>query len=752
VTRGRRALAVATLLVSVAVAWAPLVHGPGYEHALVLGILLPAPFAGVLAADRRRGVSGSAVARQWALVLALILVGACTPWFHYGACAPLHDLAYEVGTLGTGLAVAALWAVHAARLVPSRASIALASAGPIASLLVALGVFFATPTVHAFDAFAGYFAGPLYDTVLRLEGPFAAHRAAVAVWIALALVLASSIAAPAPRSSSAIALLSLSLIGAAGPLLGTWTTRRMLASSLPQESVEGGCIVHASGSIKPELVARVARDAAERRREIEEAFSTAFTGPIHVFVFRDGDEKGRLMGAADTLVAKPWRGEVYVQGTSYPHPVLGHELAHVIAGSFARGPLRIAGRFGGLVANPGLIEGVAVSAAPHDESLSEREWSSAMLARGLLPSLEELFGLGFLGGNASRGYTAAGAFVDFVRERYGVAALKRWYAGDELTALVAAPWSSVESAFHAWLANERVSQEGQRVAQARFGAPGLASRRCAHVVDGALATAEACLRDHRLDEAERALNEARALDGKNTGVQLLDAALGSATKAERAYLDLAAATDASALVRDEALGRAADLAWRAGRPGEALARFRELDARVVDEGRRRVLEFKQAFAADVGTPPVIVAFLTQGALRGDAAGDAFVLGAALSAWGHEGASPAQRAFLAQQFFLRDQCDGGLALASSLRREDLTPAVARAMLRGRLVCSCLNGRPAAVRAALDAIDAQAALFPSGAGRSLRSLGRRCVTRESTTAAKKSLTDSEAHETTALPPRE
>ncbi len=58
------------------------------------------------------------------------------------------------------------------------------------------------------------------------------------------------------------------------------------------------------------------------------------------------------MGAADTFIAKPWRREVYVQAGGYPHPVLGHEVMHVIAGAFARGPFRIAGGAGGLLPDP----------------------------------------------------------------------------------------------------------------------------------------------------------------------------------------------------------------------------------------------------------------------------------------------------------------------------------------------------------------------------------------------------------------
>jgi len=65
---------------------------------------------------------------------------------------------------------------------------------------------------------------------------------------------------------------------------------------------------------------------------------------VRAFFFRDAAEKKRLMGAGDTYIAKPWRKEVYLQMGAYPHPVLGHELAHVVAGSFGRGPFRIAGK------------------------------------------------------------------------------------------------------------------------------------------------------------------------------------------------------------------------------------------------------------------------------------------------------------------------------------------------------------------------------------------------------------------------
>src|SRR5262249_61594324 len=114
---------------------------------------------------------------------------------------------------------------------------------------------------------------------------------------------------------------------------------------------------------------------------------------------------------------------------SYPHPVLGHELAHVIAGSFGHGPFRIAGDLGGYLPNPGLIEGVAVAASPDDEDLTDAQWARAMMQIGILPSMQRVFSLGFLGESSAKSYTLAGAFIGWMSEKWGMEAVRRWYGG-----------------------------------------------------------------------------------------------------------------------------------------------------------------------------------------------------------------------------------------------------------------------------------------------------------------------------------
>src|SRR5690606_19571073 len=110
----------------------------------------------------------------------------------------------------------------------------------------------------------------------------------------------------------------------------------------------------------------VGRDCDAHVRALERWFDAAYPHRIVAFVFESEAQKGRLMGAASTYIAKPWRREIYIQMGRYPHPVLGHELAHVVAGEFGEGPFAVAGALGGLLPDPGRIEGVATAAAPRE--------------------------------------------------------------------------------------------------------------------------------------------------------------------------------------------------------------------------------------------------------------------------------------------------------------------------------------------------------------------------------------------------
>src|SRR5690606_27540541 len=196
------------------------------------------------------------------------------------------------------------------------------------------------------------------------------------------------------------------------------------------------CDVVHSSAVPPSDARRLGAECQAHLTQIERYFGASGPERVKVLLFASEAEKARWMGAGRTYIAKPWRNEVYIQGAAYPHPVLGHEIAHVVAGSFSKGPFRVGGALWGLRSNPGLVEGIAVAASPdEDDDLTPLEWSRAMLDLGILPRLDRVFAFGFFAESAAKSYTVAGAFVGFLHDRFGAETVRRWYAGEAIDAL-----------------------------------------------------------------------------------------------------------------------------------------------------------------------------------------------------------------------------------------------------------------------------------------------------------------------------
>ena len=135
------------------------------------------------------------------------------------------------------------------------------------------------------------------------------------------------------------------------------------------------------GSSGGSSLARLAADCEYGVEHAERGLGVEHPRPIHAFFYRNAAEKERLMGAGNTYIAKPWLDEVHLQLADWPHPVLGHELVHVVAANASRGPFRVSGTYGGWLPNPGFIEGVAVAIAwDRRDGLSPDEWSAGLLA------------------------------------------------------------------------------------------------------------------------------------------------------------------------------------------------------------------------------------------------------------------------------------------------------------------------------------------------------------------------------------
>jgi tetratricopeptide (TPR) repeat protein len=614
----------------------PLFGGPGYEAALAAGLVLPITVA--IASSSMARPSGEAplvsLGRGALLGAGLTILALLVTLLHgvrAGLCDPIEGLVFFGLGPGMGAVLAGLWGASAgvvgSAIFRKRAPLfVLAALGPLAGIAISIGRFYTSPMVFAFDPFFGFFAGTLYDTVITAGDRLWSYRGGSAMTVLGVVVLAAHLERDEPsklrwqwRHPGLTALGSAALFGSLvhaslGPELGHHQSAASIRSALGNAARSRRCEVLYSSNTPSREAHALAIECDAHVAELETLFEVVAPERITVYVFDSAEHKGWLMGAARVFVAKPWRDEIYIQGAGFPHRVLRHELAHVIAGAFGRGPFRVAGPLGGWIPDPGRIEGIAEAAAPRDDELGVREWASAMRQLELLPPLSRVFKLSFLGEPASRAYTVAGAFVDWLKEAHGVEVVKRWYGGETLPALTGGKsLQALEREFHAALDAAPVPEKALNVARARFDRPSVFGRRCPRVVDRLRQRAHHFLGQRDIDQARARFRDVLDLDPSN-----LDARFGLATcalregdtaGALRAHATLAADEDLPAASRTDAREAIGDIHLRLGEAKEALREYDAVAAALLDEDRLRALDVKRYAAKVPSARPAIVAYL-----------------------------------------------------------------------------------------------------------------------------------------------
>ncbi len=621
--RSLRAALGAGTLGGLALAALPLAGSLGPESALLLALLL-APFTAVFGAAvvtdaRRRGVPATTsrlAARALGGALAIVAVPLALlvlNLLRVPACAPLAGLAFELLGPVSGALVCSTLGLWAGTLLetPRRAAF-VAALIPLSEMVMALGRFHGSPAVFAYGHVFGWFPGTLYDEGTRIGPPYLALRVGSLALVVGLLVLRAALVDPRTQRLSrararrhvptlALALLLLAGFGAIevnAETLGLRSSAASIREALGGRATAGRCTVVVPRELTRTEATLLAEDCAFRLTELERSLGVKPGAPVTAFFFRDAEEKRAQMGAADTYIAKPWRREVYLQLGEWPHPVLAHELAHVVAGDAASGPFRVGGTIGGLLPDAGMIEGVAVALAwAERDGLTPHEWARAMLALGIAPTIDDTRGLAFLLAPAGRAYTISGSFYRFLLDRLGAGVVRRAYRTGDLAGAAGIPVAALAREWRDFLLTIPITEDALALARLRFARGAIFARPCPHRVAQLHRRLGADLGARDVPRAVATCREVLALDPADTGTRAVLAAslarLGATHEADRELDALTrrwgAPTPLVAATRESM----ADAAWRRGDLAAARAALDALANEPRTEDAQRVFEVKR---------------------------------------------------------------------------------------------------------------------------------------------------------------
>lgn len=368
-------------------------------------------------------------------------------------------------------------------------------------------------------------------------------------------------------------LAAIAFMEARGPALGLRMTDAWLTEELGGLRETEHFVLHYWRGKPREDVDRFTRDLEFRWAQTRHFLGVAPTEPIHVWLYRDEHEKQRLVGAGRTQFAKPWRHELHIQDRSFPHSVLHHELAHVMAAPAGSGPFRVTTRLG-VWPLMGVIEGLAVAAdGPVQGDLTLHQWAAGMRRQKLAPDMRKLMGPeGFYQSAPARAYTVAGSFLLYLADTYGADRLRTLYAHADFEAAYGRPLGELVTEWEQHVDALPLDEALMARAFARFRTGSLFTRACAREVARLSDAARQALASDPEDALER-YRRAAELQPEEPYFRLGEAvALSQLERYADADTVLAAMGDRmkgqSVLEAEVAMARA-DVALRRGRPGEA---------------------------------------------------------------------------------------------------------------------------------------------------------------------------------------
>ena len=353
-------------------------------------------------------------------------------------------------------------------------------------------VTFIRPQIYAFNPVIGFFPGITYDETMQVEGRLLLYRwatlSASLLLFIFAAVLQRRKQKIEPGQKRRAFMSPVELSGAvllAAIVCGVFVMSERLRLASPRSHVEEelGGRIETKHFVIYYPANTVDASQAKQLAQLHEFYFTRLADELRVvsvrkiqsFLYASDAQKGRLIGAGRTNIAKPWLWQIHLN-LGDVESNLQHEMVHVMAADFGFPLFRV-----GL--NPGLIEGLAtaVERVQYEETL--HRVAAEILSVGIKPKMEQLFSFtGFAGTYSGVSYTLAGSFSRYLIDQYGVRRFKRLYRTADFRAVYSKDMSVLFAEWERHLERYAVDASEQQRAEYYFKQASIFGKECARVI------------------------------------------------------------------------------------------------------------------------------------------------------------------------------------------------------------------------------------------------------------------------------
>ena len=464
-----------------------------------------------------------------------------------------------------------------------------------AALISNLLHFYNHPPIDAYNPFIGFFNGAVYDDYIPVTKDWWTYRGLTVLQAVLLVV--GHILNERARGRWKFWLAWCFVWVAILPISFNRTSADIIEELGGSYETEHFIIHYPLRSPIAQRIEDIASDHEFRYEQLKTTLGVAPQQRIRSFVYRNADEKQRLMGAGRTYIAKPWSREIHLNAIEYGAPVLKHELAHVFGAEISEGWLGIPTVLG-VIPKMALVEGFAVALTGPKGRLTAHQWSAAMRSLKIAPPMETILNAtGFLSTHAGQAYTLSGSFLRFLLDEHGITRFRELYRTGSLHEAYELPAGDLVQAWTAFLDDRDqvpLTETDLKLAEYHFDVPSKFHRVCALEIARWEREAADARADGAMDRALSLYERVAEHDPENPYKQwqLLNALIAQRDLERATETARRVSTDAHAtrVLQANARARLADILWLQNHAPEAADIYETLLQEPLQEASLRRYE------------------------------------------------------------------------------------------------------------------------------------------------------------------